>query len=130
MTDMEPVITEGGRPATVARCSTCGNEVLRAGGPLIAGAEALPLRQTTGARPVILTPAALTSPSLVAAARLQLTDIRGVGEARAKQLTEIGIDSVEKLAASTLESVAKIRFITKAGASQIIAEAKSRLSGS
>ena len=133
MTDMEPVITEEGRPATKARCSTCRNEVLRAGGPLIAGAETLPLRQTTGVRPMIVTPAALTSPISpppVSAATLNLTDIRGIGEARAKQLTEVGIDSVEKLAASTTESVAKIKFITTKVASQIIAEAKSRLSGS
>jgi predicted flap endonuclease-1-like 5' DNA nuclease len=60
----------------------------------------------------------------------ELTDIRGIGAARAKQLTEIGIDSVEKLAASTTESVAKIKFITTTVASRIISEAKSRVSGS
>jgi predicted flap endonuclease-1-like 5' DNA nuclease len=55
----------------------------------------------------------------------QLTDIRGIGRARAKQLTDVGIDSVEKLAASTPERVAEIRFITKTIAAQIIEQAKS-----
>lgn len=135
MTDMKQVTTEEGRPATKARCSTCRSEVLQAGGPLVAGAEALALRQTAGAQPVIVTPATLASPIApplggAAATPPQLTDIRGIGAARAKQLTEIGIDSVEKLAASTPENVAKIKFITTTVASQIISEAKSRLSQS
>ncbi|MGZ5482043.1 MAG: helix-hairpin-helix domain-containing protein [Pyrinomonadaceae bacterium] len=133
MTEMEPVTTEEGRPATKARCSTCRNEVLQAGGPLVSGAEALALRQTAGAQPMIVTPAIaspIAPPLGGAAATPQLTDIRGIGAARARQLTEIGIDSVEKLAASTTENVAKIKFITTTVASQIISEAKSRLSQS
>ena len=118
---------EAGRPATKARCSSCKSQVVRAGGPLIVGVEALS-RQSTGA-PVMVSSVGLNLPipeSQAVGPAPQLTDIRGIGQARAKQLTEIGIDSVAKLAASTPETVAKIKFITPLVAAQIISQAKSR----
>src|SRR6266542_1170140 len=129
MRDMQPVMTEAGQPATKGRCSNCRTELLSIGGPSLANAEALPLRQTMRPRPVIVSAAGLvhmSEPAQVAreAAPL-LTDIHGIGEARANQLRTIGIDSVEKLAASTVETVTKIKFITPKMASQIIAQAKS-----
>jgi len=126
MMEATAVMTEAGRPATKARCSTCKTQVVRAGGPLVARVEALS-PQSVGA-PVMVRSAALTSTreSQAVGPAPQLTDIRGIGQARAKQLTEIGIDSVAKLAASTPETVAKIKFITPSVAAQIISQAKSR----
>lgn len=132
MSDARAVMTEAGRPATIGRCSTCRSEVLRAGGPLVAGAQPLSLLRSNAPSPVIVQTAGLISASdqfKIPAQPAELTAIRGIGEARAKQLTEIGIDSVEKLAASTAESVAKIKFITPEMASRIIGQAKS-LTGS
>jgi predicted flap endonuclease-1-like 5' DNA nuclease len=133
MIEMQPVMTREGRPATMARCSTCRSEVLRAGGPLAAGAETLNLRQTSVPGPIIVSaPSAIESSALSQPEAItpSLTDLRGIAEARAKQLTEAGIDSVEKLAAATPETVAKIKFISPEMASQLIAQAKSRLPGS
>jgi predicted flap endonuclease-1-like 5' DNA nuclease len=130
MIEMQPMMTPEGRPATMARCATCRTEVRRAGGPLVAAAERLSLQQTSVPRPIIVrASSAIESRSLsqVEAMTPSLTDLRGIAERRAKQLTEAGIDSVEKLAAATPETVAKIKFITKEMASQLIAQAKSRL---
>lgn len=128
MMEATAVMTEAGRPATMGRCSTCKTEVVRAGGALVVGAEALSTQAMSA--PVMVSPAAVSRPmpeSQAVGPVPQLTDIRGIGQARAKQLTEIGIDSVEKLAASTPETVAKIQFITPSVAAQIISQAKSRL---
>ncbi|HEY0431270.1 MAG TPA: helix-hairpin-helix domain-containing protein, partial [Pyrinomonadaceae bacterium] len=127
MTDATAVVTEAGRPATKARCSTCKSQVVRAGGPLVVGAEALSRQSMSAA--VMVSSVALSRPiseSQAVGPVPQLIDIRGIGNARAKQLTDSGIDSVEKLAASTPEMVVeKIKFITPSGAAQIIAQAKS-----
>jgi DNA-binding beta-propeller fold protein YncE len=123
------VLTESGRPATKGRCSTCKTEVVRAGGAMVVGGEALS-PPSIPAQPVMVSPSSLTSlipESQVVGPAPQLTDIRGIGEARARQLTAIGIDSVEKLAESTPEQVAEIQFITKTLAAQIIEQAKSSL---
>jgi hypothetical protein len=56
---------------------------------------------------------------------LPLTSITGIGDARARELAHIGIDSVEKLARANPKTVAKIKFMTPKMAAQIIAEAKS-----
>jgi DNA-binding beta-propeller fold protein YncE/predicted flap endonuclease-1-like 5' DNA nuclease len=125
MIEATPVMTEAGRPATMGRCSTCKTEVVRAGGALVVGADALSPQAMSA--PVMVSPVAMNrqlAESQALRPAPQLTDIRGIGQARAKQLTEVGIDSVEKLAASTPERVAEIQFITKAIAAQIIAQAK------
>ena len=132
MTDMIAVTTAEGRPAMMARCATCGTDVLSVGGPVVAGAKPLALQQTLATRPVLVRSAALIRPSATlqgTTEALKLTDIHFIGERRAKQLADIGIDSVEKLAASTTRIVAQIKYITPRMASQIIVEAKSRLPG-
>jgi DNA-binding beta-propeller fold protein YncE len=132
MIEMKSVLTPEGRPATSARCPVCKTELLNIGGSPGANAQALPLRQTMPSGPVVVRTAFTksTGSSFVAPQSMQLTDILGIGEPRARQLVDIGIDSVEKLATSTPEAVVKIRFITLAMASKIIAQAKSHLGGS
>jgi predicted flap endonuclease-1-like 5' DNA nuclease len=46
-------------------------------------------------------------PPIAPVARLSLTDLQGIGKARAGRLVEIGIDSIEKLAAAAPEDVAR-----------------------
>lgn len=130
MVKTEQTTTPAGRPAMKGRCANCSNEVVSVGGT-VATSDAVIARQTMEPRPVIVRSATVTSvsPQVVAQMR-RLTDIHGIGERRAKQLSDIGIDSVEKLAASTPENVVKIRFITEEMATRIIAEAKSLTPGS
>ena len=124
MVEAEQALTAAGRPATKGRCANCSSEVINVGGQTAATPEVL--RQTIEARPVLVRPVSVTTASPQATAQvMRLIDIHGIGERRANQLSEIGIDSVEKLAASTPESVLKIKFITLDMATKIIAEAKS-----
>ena len=53
-----------------------------------------------------------------------LTAISGIGEARTRQLAEIGIDSIEKLAAASPQDVAQLRGVDVEMAAQFIAQAK------
>ena len=125
MIETEQTMTPAGRPATKGRCANCSNEVVSVGGPK-ATPQAVIARQTMEPRPVIVRPVTIATASPIATAQVsRLTDIHGIGEARSKQLGEIGIDSVEKLAAATPETVLKIKFITQEMATRIIAEAKS-----
>jgi predicted flap endonuclease-1-like 5' DNA nuclease len=125
MVATEQTTTPAGRPATKGRCANCSSEVVSVGGST-APAPAVIARQTIEPRPVIVRPVTVTAATPQAAAQVaRLIDIHGIGERRAQQLTDIGIDSVEKLASATPESVLKIRFITEEMATRIIAEAKS-----
>jgi DNA-binding beta-propeller fold protein YncE len=125
MIEPEQTTTPAGRPATRGRCANCSSEVVSVGGPT-ARPQAAIARQTMEPRPVIVRPVTVTSASPQTAAQVRrLTDIHGIGEPRAKQLSDIGIDSVEKLAAATPETVLKIKFITEEMATRIIAEAQS-----
>lgn len=45
-------------------------------------------------------------------AKRVIMDVRGVGDARAKQLKDLGINSVEALAASTEASLLTIRGVS------------------
>lgn len=125
MIETEQTMTPAGRPATKGRCANCSSEVVSIGGPT-ARPQAAIARQTMEPRPVVVRPVTVTSALPQTAAQVRrLTDIHGIGEPRARQLGEIGIDSVEKLAAATPETVLKIKFITHEMATRIIAEAKS-----
>jgi predicted RecB family nuclease len=55
---------------------------------------------------------------------IPLTAIRGIGEARARQLAEIGIESIEKLATALPQDVRQIRGVDVDMAAQFIAQAK------
>lgn len=124
MVATEQTTTPAGRPATKGRCANCGSEVVSVGGSAPTP-QAVIARQTIEPRPVVVRPVTVTAAPLQAATQVaRLVDIRGIGERRAQQLTDIGIDSVEKLAAATPESVLKIKFITREMATRIIAEAK------
>jgi DNA-binding beta-propeller fold protein YncE len=125
MVATEQTTTPAGRPATKGRCANCSSEVVSVGGR-VATPQAAIARQTIEPRPVIVRTVTVTAATPQAAAQVaRLIDIHGIGERRAQQLTDIGIDSVEKLASATPESVLKIRFITEEMATRIIAEAKS-----
>ncbi|HXQ71242.1 MAG TPA: helix-hairpin-helix domain-containing protein, partial [Pyrinomonadaceae bacterium] len=127
MTAMKAIMTSEGKPAMMGRCRMCKTELLTRGGPPVTDAELLRLQ--TEPRPVVVGSrvSQLTTRSIQPEARL--TDIKGIGEPRAAQLIDAGIDSVAKLAASTPETVARIKFITPAMASNLIEQAK-RLSES
>lgn len=125
MVETEQTTTSAGRPATKGHCAKCSSAVVSVGGAAVTP-QAMIARQTMEAQPVIVRPVTVTNASPQTAPQVRrLTDIHGIGERRAKQLTDIGIDSVEKLAAATPESVLKIRFITHEMATRIITEAKS-----
>jgi predicted flap endonuclease-1-like 5' DNA nuclease len=125
MVQTEQTTTPAGRPAMKGRCANCSSELVSIGG-MPATPQAVIARQTIEPRPVIVRPlTVVTAPPATVAHVARLTDIHGIGERRAQQLTDIGIDSVEKLAVATPESVLKIKFITHEMATRIIAEAKS-----
>ena len=124
MVETEQTTTPAGRPATKGKCANCRSEVKSVGGSA-ATPQAVIARQTIESQPVMVRPVPVISALPQTVARLaRLTDIHGIGERRAKQLADVGIDSVEKLAAATPESVIKIKFITREMAERIIAEAK------
>ena len=124
MTAMKAVMTEEGKPAMMGRCRTCKTELLSRGGPLVTEAQSLRLHQSIAPRPVVVRSSTLTRSTTTVHVTAQLTDIRGIAAPRARQLIAAGIDSVEKLAASTPETVAKIKFITPTMAAHLIEEAK------
>lgn len=119
--------TETGRPAMLARCESCGTQFLNVSG--VASTE--PQIMSAGAtlpRPVVIaaTRVSFETPPLQIEPRVfRLTDIQGIAEPRARQLVDIGIDSVEKLAAASPEKVTEIKFITRDMASKLIEQAKS-----
>lgn len=123
MTAMKPVMTSEGKPAMMGRCRICKTELLSRGGPPVTDAALLSL-QTTESRPVVVSPQLSNFPRRSSQSEAVLTDIRGIGEPRAKQLIDAGIDSVAKLAASSPDSVAQIKFITPTMASNLIEQAK------
>ena len=125
MVETEQTTTPAGRPATKGHCANCSSEVVSVGGSA-ATPQAVIARQAIEPRPVVVRPVTVTAATAQSAAQMaRLVDIHGIGERRAQQLSDIGIDSVEKLAVATPESVLKIKFITQEMATRIIAEAKS-----
>ena len=120
------MMTESGRPAVLARCQSCGTEFLRVSGVASTPAQIM----SAGAllpRPTVIagTRMSFESPPLPSEARvLRLTDLQGIAEPRAKRFVQIGIDSVEKLAAATPEQLVESGFITPGMASKLIEQAK------
>jgi DNA-binding beta-propeller fold protein YncE len=103
MIETKPVVTQADRPALAGRCATCGNELVRPGGPRVPGAQPLSLRRLPVRSPVLHP----TTLRVEAAPVPPLTAMAGIGERRARQLAEIGITSIEGLAAAAPEDVAR-----------------------
>jgi len=130
VTEFTEVTTASGRPAIKAHCNNCGGELILIGGPAIPGAQPITHSGALFPAPTVIPgsiPPGDAAQLQGTSSSLQLTDIRGIGQARAKQLAEIGIDSVEKLSIATPASIAKIKFITPAVASQLVEQAKDLL---
>jgi len=132
VTEFTEVTTASGRPAIKAHCNNCGSELILIGGPAIPGAQPITHSGALFPAPTVIPgsiPPGDAAQLQGTSSSLQLTDIRGIGQARAKQLAEIGIDSVEKLSIATPASIARIKFITPAVASQLVEQAKDLLRG-
>jgi len=133
--EKEPVLTAAARPGVTGNCATCGTKLLRSGGPRVAGAQPFSNVATSiVTQPRVIRSAIARTESTVRNSEsntpIPLTKLSGIGVARARQLAEIGIDSVEKLAASTPEVVARIKFITVEMATRLVLEAKAAGKGS
>ena len=105
MVQTEQTTTPAGRPATKGLCANCSSEVVTVG-VSAATPQAVIARQAIEPRPVVVRPVTIAAVTPQTAAQMaRLVDIHGIGERRAQQLSDIGIDSVEKLAVATPESV-------------------------
>ncbi len=146
MTDATPTMTAGDRPAVVGRCATCKEELVRFGGPppgsqaqpLLASplvtrstaVAALPLEAMTAgeeATAEMATGKRGASASEVAKIPLSTllkTRIKGIGEARAQQLAQLGINSLAELAAAQSEQLTQIKGISTAMATELINQAR------
>jgi DNA-binding beta-propeller fold protein YncE len=103
------VMTPSGRPMTVGQCPECGETVVRGGGKTATSDQPAPLRVVTIAphpTPLALLPSPAASPAKSTARPLALTDVQGIGPARAQQLSRVGIRSVQDLAAAEPAHVA------------------------
>ncbi len=125
MTQHAPATTPAGRPMTVGRCADCGNQLISGGGQPVPGAvQPLTLR-VVPAHPARPTAGLLASRPAAAPA---LTDVLGIGKARARQLKRAGIKSVRNLAGADPEYVAEVvRGVSPDSAAQLIEHAKKML---
>jgi len=125
MTGTSPAMTPAGRPMTLSTCANCGTQVTRGGGPLVPGSPTIPFRTVAHDLQPLLTRAATnTTP----ARPPSLTDIIGIGKARAQKLQEAGINTVEDLAAASPEDVAHaLRGVSTENAAVLVEHAKKSL---
>jgi hypothetical protein len=132
LVEPKPVVTPAGRPALAGRCATCGNELVRFGGPRIPGVPPFSLQRFPAHSPILVrsplrtgtAAAERTSLTAEVVASIPLTAISGIGEVRARRLTEIGIDSLEKLAETSPQHVAQIEGIDEKMATEFITSAQ------
>ncbi|HET9179983.1 MAG TPA: carboxypeptidase regulatory-like domain-containing protein [Terriglobia bacterium] len=125
--------TPAGRPMTVGECPDCGETVVRGGGIPAPSALPAPIRVVTVTpHPTSVTPL----PPLAASATTlkikppALTDVEGIGPARAQQLSQVGIKSVQDLAAAEPVRVAvALRGVTVESARVLVTHAQKLLSG-
>jgi DNA-binding beta-propeller fold protein YncE len=96
-------MTPAGRPAVVGVCQVCGSGLIRHGGPLIPGAPVLTLPLLPPHHQAGVAHALRRQPPPLP----PLTALPGIREGRARQLAEIGITSLEHLAAASPEEAAK-----------------------
>ncbi len=113
-------LTDAGRPASVSSCPACGADRVRLGGRFtgLAGPLTLPRYRTPDR-------AVMTGPALVVATRVEapLTDIKGIGTARARDLKAAGIPDVVALAGADVRTVAALRGVSDQMAGTLIAAA-------
>jgi DNA-binding beta-propeller fold protein YncE len=125
MTGTTPAMTPAGRPMMLSACANCGTQVVRGGGPLVAGSPTIPFRVVERDLESILARSSTNAPP---ARPPVLTDIIGIGKARAEKLQEAGINTVEDLAAANPESVAHaLRGVSLENAAVLIEHAKRNL---
>jgi hypothetical protein len=125
MTQAAPATTPAGRPMTVGRCADCGNQLISGGGqPVMGAVQPLTLRMVP-AHPIRPTPDLLAPRPAPPPA---LTDVLGIGRARARQLKRAGIKSVRSLAGSDPEYVAEsVSGVSPDNAALLIEHAKKLL---
>jgi hypothetical protein len=123
--EMNEVMSEAGRAAMMVSCSSCGTEFMHVSG---VGAGEAHLMSGMLVQPTVVgaAPISVESSPVHAEARVvRLTDLHGIAERRAQRLADIGIDSVEKLAAATPEEVVESGAITLQMATSLVDQAKS-----
>ena len=125
MTESTPALTPAGRPMMLGTCVNCGTQVARGGGPLVSGSPTIPFRTVAhDLQPLLTRAVPIVTPSRPA----ELTDIMGIGKARAQKLEEAGIDTVTDLAAADPENVAHaLRGVSLENAAILIEHAKRKL---
>jgi predicted flap endonuclease-1-like 5' DNA nuclease len=112
MKNPTPTTTPGGKPATTGTCSQCGATVTTTGGQLTPGLTAIPATFTYTHSTVPVTTEQLVAvierlqTSSGQVAKAQLSQITGIGPARASQLQAAGISTLRQLADATKETVA------------------------
>jgi Helix-hairpin-helix domain len=113
-------LTDVGRPASVSSCPACGADRVRLGGrrTWLAGPLTLPRYRAPDR-------AVMTGPALVVATRVEvpITDIKGIGAARARDLKATGIPDVVTLADADVRTVAALRGVSDRMAGALIAAA-------
>ncbi len=135
MVEIASMHTRSGRPALVGHCANCGSDLVRFGGPRDIGAQPFSPRPLTANRPIVQptiqpwrTTAGRNRLDVDVAATPSLTNISGIGDARARRLAEIGIDSIKKLAVAAPEEVATaLTGISVSTAAELIQSAKQLL---
>ncbi|WP_020392176.1 helix-hairpin-helix domain-containing protein [Kribbella catacumbae] len=114
------VLTPAGRPASLTSCPTCGTDRLRLGGQLRMAPEIhlprfrIPDRQ-----------ALTTGPAVVSRVRtdLPVTAVRGIGAARAVELSAVGVPDLVALSSASPQIVARLRGVSDQLARRLIVEA-------
>jgi DNA-binding beta-propeller fold protein YncE/predicted flap endonuclease-1-like 5' DNA nuclease len=149
MIDAKAEMTAAARPAVVGRCAACREELVRFGSPAISQAQpfvALPLMARNAAVVALPSEAIIATGEIAFAAattasgetsgvsanvitKIPLSTlvnarVKGIGIARSRQLAQIGINSLEELAATTPDRIAQIKGITMAMAAKLIDQAQ------
>ena len=111
--------TPAGRPATVRRCASCGAPMIAGGGRPAPGVlVVLPSKTAVHSRGTGM-------PSAGVAVMPAITDIRGIGAARARRLARVGLGTVDRLAAASPPMVvAVLPQLSTSGAEQLLAQAR------
>ncbi|HEV2706726.1 MAG TPA: helix-hairpin-helix domain-containing protein [Pyrinomonadaceae bacterium] len=126
-----PALTPAGHPASVEVCSVCGTKSASVGGTNAKTAQPLaahlpPARSSSVGHSEHVHTAASVEGTEGATAQ-PLLAIVGIGPVRSMQLTAIGINSLQTLAAATPEDIMQVKGITPKLAADFIRQAKTLL---